>query len=273
MRKVVDSNFLQSRGLRGYLSKSTQNYVVLTDYAAMEAYKGNTLASIYRSMEILARHPKQVIVLKGTQVVCGLKGRGAGLQRRLIDERQTRGFDEYCQHLLAAKRGDVSLQNQLLDLGREATAHMDRMLADAANMPSAIDEVAKTYTNAEVRILRKGSKFTNEMIDKLIQNILLLAVHLFKDHPRVTKIPDEVELPNTFIFRAALCSYLLSLRWISVGGARNIRPERMRNDIVDVYFAAYATYFDGLLTADQKLNEIYREAAFLLPMIFDAKTT
>ncbi len=33
MRKVVDSNFLQSEGLRRYLAKSDQNYVVLTDYA------------------------------------------------------------------------------------------------------------------------------------------------------------------------------------------------------------------------------------------------
>ena len=80
MRKVVDSNFLQSDELRDYLSKSAGNYVVLTDYAAMEAYKGDTLGTIYRSMEILADYPKQVIVLKGTQVVCGLRGRGAGLQ-------------------------------------------------------------------------------------------------------------------------------------------------------------------------------------------------
>jgi hypothetical protein len=38
MRKVVDSNFLQKIELRNFLSKSAQNSVVLTDYAAMEAY-------------------------------------------------------------------------------------------------------------------------------------------------------------------------------------------------------------------------------------------
>ncbi len=69
MRKVVDSNFLQSDRLREYLSKSTKNYVVLTDYVAMEAYKDHTLASIYRSMQILADFPKQVIVLKTTKFV------------------------------------------------------------------------------------------------------------------------------------------------------------------------------------------------------------
>jgi hypothetical protein len=72
-RKVVDSNCLQSEALKVYLSAPADNYVVLTDYAAMEAYKGDTLKSIYRSMEILAQHPQQVIVLRGTQEICALQ--------------------------------------------------------------------------------------------------------------------------------------------------------------------------------------------------------
>lgn len=70
MRTVVDSNFLQSDGLRAYLSKSPANMAVLTDYAAMEAHKPDTLEMLYRSMAIVAEFPRQVIVLKGTQAVC-----------------------------------------------------------------------------------------------------------------------------------------------------------------------------------------------------------
>jgi hypothetical protein len=72
MRKVVDSNFLRSPTLREYLSEGTGNCAVLIDYAAMEAHKGDTLETIYRSMEILTEFPSQVIVLKGTQAVCGI---------------------------------------------------------------------------------------------------------------------------------------------------------------------------------------------------------
>src|SRR5260370_13422888 len=94
-RMVVDSNALQSPMLRDYLSKSISNFAVLTDYASMEAYKGNTLASIFPSMAILADFPRQVIVLKTTRVVCGLRGRPTGLQRRLIHREQTSGFSNY----------------------------------------------------------------------------------------------------------------------------------------------------------------------------------
>jgi len=47
MRTIVDSNFMQREELRSYLAASRYNYAVLTDYAAMEAYKGDT----YRSGE------------------------------------------------------------------------------------------------------------------------------------------------------------------------------------------------------------------------------
>jgi hypothetical protein len=271
MRKVVDSNFLQSEELRDYLSKSPKNFAVLTDYASMEAYKGNTLVSICRSMQILANFPRQVIILKGTQKVCGLKGRGSGLQRRMIDENQTRGFGEWCRRLAAAERGDVHMQNQLLEHGREATAQMDRVLADARKFAPGLDEVSKTYTPAELRILRKDAPYTEELLDKISRNILLMAAFMFADHPRVAKLPPATELPNTFIFRIALCTYLLALRWISVGGARNVKPERIRNDIIDLNFAAFATYFDGILTSDVKVREIYHDAKFLLRKFLSMK--
>jgi hypothetical protein len=268
MRKVVDSNFLQCEMLRAYLSESTDNYVVLTDYAAMEAYKGDTLKSIYRSMEILAHHPKQVIVLKGTQDVCGLSAHDAASPERLIDVTQTREFPKYCHLLLAAERGDVSLQRQLLELGREANAHIDRMLRDSPTLSSGFDLTAKTYSPAELKILRRRESYMPQMLEKLVHNVLLLTTHLFKGHPRVTKLPKGPEVRNTFIFRYALCSYVLILKWIEVGGAGKANPETLRNDIVDVNFATFSTYFDGLLTADNKASEIYVDADFLLQQIF-----
>jgi hypothetical protein len=68
------------------------------------------------------------------------------------------------------------------------------------------------------------------------------------------------ELAYTFIFRYALAGYLVALRRIADGGAKNVKPEKIRNDIVDATYAAYATYFQGLLSNDTKANEIYGDA-------------
>lgn len=268
MRVVIDSNKLQSETLRMYLVKSRSNFAVLTDYAAMESHKGDTLASIYRSMAILSDFPSQVIVLKGTRAACGLKGRTAGLQRRFIDEAHSTGFATYVDHLRQAQNGNRHIQGQLLENGREATAHLDRMLADADTTGAVIDNIATLYSKEERRAIRLGENYSAAIIDKTVRNILHIAGTAFREHPNVHIAPTYVELPNTYIFRAALCTYLLALDWGARGSARDAAPAKLRNDLVDMNFAAYATYFDGLMTADAKVLRIHREARVWLMALF-----
>jgi len=267
-RKVVDTNYLQDGRLRAYLSASPDNRAVLTDYAAMEVYKGDTLAGIYSCMEIVAQYPKQVLVLKGTQDICRLNGRAAASRCGLIDATQTREFSDYCRHLRAAKGGDLSLQQQLLEHRREATAHIDRMLLDMPTLSSGIDLVEKLYLPAELKILRHRAEHTPRMREKLVQNVLLLAGDLFKSHPAMIELPRGPDIRDTFIFRYALCGYASILTRIADGGVGQTKPDRLRNDVVDVNFAAFATYFDGLLTADKRAGDIYVEANLLLQEAF-----
>lgn len=265
---VIDSNFIQSDELRAYLADSPVNHAVITDYAAMEAYKADTLDMLYRSMGILGEFPRQVIILKGTQAICGLSGRAAGLQRRMIDQQQTRGFAEYCRHLAAARAGNLSLQAQLLEHARAARRQMERILLDVQDFADALDAIAAMFNSNEVRIFRKGERFTPDMAHKIMQQILAIARALFDRHPQVTRLPPIHQLPNTFLFRTALSMYILAKRWISVGGAHQVRPERLRNDLVDVNFATFATYFDGLSTADRKILEIYDETFWVINHVF-----
>ena len=38
----------------------------------------------------------------------------------------------------------------------------------------------------------------------------------------------------------------------------------MRNDIIDIHFVSYATFFDGLLSNGKKMKKIYSNVLFLL---------
>jgi hypothetical protein len=168
---------------------------------------------------------------------------------------QIREFPEYCRSLIAAQNGDQSYQKQVLEHGREAAAYMDRILADAGIVLSGFEAAEKAYSSDELKIIRNCNKYTQKMADKMMHNFMLLAVHLFKEFKErqgTAEITTGPEVRNTFIFRYALCAYLSILKWISIGGTRSTtkKLERIRNDyIVDVNFAAFATYFDGLLTA------------------------
>lgn len=259
MKLVIDSNQLQSDALRAFLAHSRQNFAVLTDYAAMEAYKGDTLASIFKSMSVLIEHPSQVVVLKGTRTACAQRGRLSGLQRRLIDEQQTRGFAQFAGLLRRAQLGHPALERQLLEHGREASAHLDRMLVDANDSAALINQVSKLYSKEERADVRNGENLSPAAVDKTIRHVLQIAGQLFHRHPDVKSTPKYSELGNTFIFRAALGTYLLVVDWAARGGAADAAPAKLRNDFVDMMFAAYATYFDGLLTADAKVHRLHGE--------------
>lgn len=266
MRKIVDSNYLQSPKLREYLSETRKNIAVVIDYAAMEALKGNTLASIFKSMEILAEFPDQVEVLKSTGVISQLKGRRCGMTRRMIDKGQTIGFAGWLHGLARAKAGDKNLQRQLLEAGTEADTHMNRMLAAAQTYAKGLEKASKHYTQVELKSLRQDEPITEELFDKITKNILEMAAFLFAAHPEFKELPPAAELPYTFIFRYAMCGYLLALRWLSLGGFKDAKPERIRNDIVDITFSAYGTHFQGVLSADAMTKEIHDNARSLLKL-------
>jgi hypothetical protein len=90
------------------------------------------------------------------------------------------------------------------------------------------------------------------------------AFKFFAANPDQPEPPPAAELPFTFTFRFTLCAYLHALHWIAAGGAKDRKPEKFRNDLVDIAVAAFATCFDGLLSNDKLVKEIYENAAFLL---------
>jgi hypothetical protein len=149
MRKIVDRNYLQSLALQNYLAASRKHQVVLTDYSAMEAFKGDALANIASATQILREFPKQVIVLKGTSSIATLKGRRCGFTRRMIDRDQTRGFPEWCKHLTRALAGDKDLRRQAVENGKEADAHLKRMRDDQENYAQNLEAMAKSFSEAE----------------------------------------------------------------------------------------------------------------------------
>lgn len=256
-RTVIDSSCLQSTDLRGYLAASKQNFALLTDYAAMEAYKGNTLVGIQRAMEVLVEFPGQVIVLKSTSVACGLSGKSAGLQRRLIDHPQTEFFKTFCVYLKLAAQGNREIQGQLLQKGRDAEEHLQTVLEKAAQLPGVIDRLAQEFTSSELQIIRSRSPWTGAILDKFVGRAFALAQQIFRTHPQAGAIPPFEEVPNTFIFRASVCSTVWSFMLFETGGAHGKKPQRLRNDMVDLSYATFATYFDGLMTLDRRLAAIH----------------
>jgi hypothetical protein len=268
---VVDTNQLRDQRLREYLTQSTYNFAVVPDYTMMETYKVKTLKSIYASLEILGEFPKQVIALKGSAQISGLSGRPAGLQRRMIDEKQTRNFPEFCADLNRAHAGDPVYQASILRLADEATKHLDDViLPHASTWLSRIDSVARaTYSESEMKMLRQPNfSIDRSIATKILRSTFELGYFSLEHHHARQKLTKDVMwFKNTFPFRFALCVYMSVINWIACGGGTATKATKVRNDLVDAAIAAYATYFNGLLSADGKALHIYDHAMAILSTI------
>lgn len=268
---MIDSNQLQTEQLREFLQKSPSNIAVLPDFAAMEAYKGDPLKTIFKSMSVLSDFPKQVVILKGSAKVCGLSGRVKGLQRRLVDEAQTQDFPEYVRALRLAEAGNSKLHAQIRNLGELSNEHLEKMREAAEPIRGAVAVLGANYSKEERALLRSKEQYTPELIDKIFSTVLEMAANIFKDSPHVRKFPSYAELPNTFIFRATFATYLLGLRRFASGGLGELSAEKLRNDCVDMMFVAYGTYFDGIMSSDKNVNYMFTETCLLLSSLFDAE--
>jgi hypothetical protein len=278
MRKVVDTNFLKSDQLQDYFADPA-NFAVLPDFAIMETLKLRDPVSIARQLQIAAEHPERVIALKTTRAVGGLRSRPRSrrLQGRLIDTGQTATFPLFCDKIKQAMDGDEATRKQLAKKCDGAIADLDQIAKGQASYAANLAEHAKNYIDAELAILRKGEPIPPELFTKIADQILELAFVLFAAHPYGKQPPKFKQLPNAFIFRYAVAGYVLALRFIKEGGPGSASAEKIRNHLVDAMFAAYATYFDGFLSADEKANELYETTSDLLKIFhrhaksFDAK--
>jgi hypothetical protein len=200
------------------------------------------------------------VVLKGTGVICGLRGTENGIRNRMMDQNQTAGFARFCADTHMAPLGDPGI-SKAIEQHREAARLRIEEVSNAAPMISESRKMlGGAYSKNEIRLLRTGQPSTHELLSKFVAHVCLLAAMLFRDHPLVRKVPSFDLARNRFLFRLALCVHIWTIEWIAAGSAPKVSTATIRNDIIDLHFVTYATYFDGLMSDDQRSLRIYEIA-------------
>ncbi len=269
MIKVVDSNCLQDACLEKFLS-NPRNSVAISDQVAIEAYKGDTLKGIYKSYEILSKYPKQVHILKRTKIACGLSPKNKGLRARFIDNSETKSFPRFCKDLRAAQRGDKKIERAILEHGSAANQFMGEAEDNAKNMKEEVEKIFAGLSKDDKRKLREGRPYPESISKKIITDILIITREAFELHSNFNGFINVPLVHNYYIFRYAVSSYFLALRWKLTGGINDARPDRLRNDAIDMQIISFSTFFDGILTNDNKAIEILNDVNWLIRMAKNA---
>ncbi len=264
MRVVVDSNCLRSEELRWFLSLDAAHLAVITDYAWIEAYNGDSLISITKSLEILCEFPDQVLLLKGTKTVGALNASPAGMANRMIIPRNRQEFHKTSAALRTLGRGDPGAVPALLAHEAVAKRQMERILNDAGQLLPALRDLESLFTPQERKSIRTDPAYAGEVIDKALVAADQLYHQLRRSHPSKLITAARKLRVNAFLYRYALSCVIYTLTWIRHGSQSNKKDKLIRNDLVDLAFAAYGTYFNGLMTRDGRLQEIHTELRTVL---------
>lgn len=265
VRMVIDSNFLapfpgKPSKLREYLAKKVTHFAVLPDFLFLEAYKTGSVAGVCRSMEVLCEFPQQVLVLKPTKVCSGLRGREAGLQRRMIAEKQTCEFADYPRLLEQARAGDTDAVRHIRSDSMSPAAHMDALAKEASGLGERIDEFARGFSREDLASIRNGDVLSTQGVAHMFDQLMTQANGVMQGHPNVGRWPKRQEVGNTLIFRVCLCQVLLAMDLGAQGAQSKTHTEKLVNHQVDAFIAAYGTFFDGVFSNDNQLVRTHEAA-------------
>lgn len=260
MRKVIDSNALQSEELLLFLEQDKENIAVITEYIAIESYKSNNPPA---SFHILSKYPKQVKILKRTIDLCSTNIRGDKNQDQLIDEQQTKTFDLFCQKLDQFNRDKSKLRRATEKHKLNAEDLIRKIEVDADKLTEGAIESFKLYSDDELKQIRKQC-FSTNLYEKIFRHVLNIASELFSSHPNTNQLPEYNVLQYSYLFRSAVCVFAYTLNKIATGDKAKAKASKTRNDIIDLNFITCALYFDGIITADKRLIVTYEKAKNLL---------
>jgi hypothetical protein len=250
VRVVVDTNRLTSGELTSFLMLSPNNRAVLTDFVAMEAFQPAQDGHVLGNMRVVSNFPKQAIVLKGAGE-CGMLAPSRDiLPSAMIDRDQTKDFTVFGKAIALAHMGHPSVLAQIMERRGWAKDQLNLMLRETPDTNKVFANVKRHFSTAELAIYKEGAPLSLDTIYRILRIITDEAQVMADFHPLRPKLPDDPKIMiNHFIWRLTLCRVLRIMHQVSEGAVTQ-KSARFRNDMVDAFIAAYATYFNGLMTFD-----------------------
>lgn len=265
---LVDSTKLRSTDLAEYLAESPLNLAVISEVTAFEPYRSRRTAVIARNLEIICTYPRQLRILRGTHDIAALEASGAISALEYVDPAQTAGTSDFCAGVLRAADGDSWYVAAMAEHVAAAEAHVAQLRSHMTEVAAGLKAFGKGFSRDSLAAMRAGERYPPEVQAYCWHFITGLARDMFTAHYGSAPFDERTPLTvRRFLFRYAAAGTMLALWWTRNGGLDSVRPEKLANDLIDMQQAAIALKFDGLMSTDAKLMDIYHETWALLTVV------
>ncbi|MER9052501.1 hypothetical protein NKJ73_21950 [Mesorhizobium sp. M0074] len=249
---------LQSQELRSHLQASPHNFAVLADYAWIEIYKQRSLEAIKHGLSVVGDFPDQLILLRSNGEIIRLDPTEPDLHERMQFKGMAGIIFEMVTTIRRATVDDAPILEQLRDHWNFADSLLPELIEGAVDIAVSLPEMeAQMFTKAEIRIIRTNNQYSTAMMETIYGAAMQVWENLAHAYCLPWQNLGDIRIARTYLFRYALGLVIHLLWWIRRGSQPVKRMDRMRNDMVDLSFCVYASYFDGFMTADEKARWIH----------------
>lgn len=265
---VIDSNMIQERELEEFLNADTRNRAVVAFEIWFELYKQRSVYGLRRGLEILASYPDQLVVLKASGNIMRLDPWEPDFQQRMMFPGAGQSVGEMLIALSPEPCADPAVRSQLVEKWDWAAEFNLGVLDGAQDILISLPEMQEQlFTSDEIDCIRKEQDLPRELLGVIFG----AADQLWQALSGILGLPLqswESRRGGTLHYRIAMGIVVYLLWWVSKGSQSRKNPESTRNDVIDLFLAAQATYFDGLFSKDRKANQIHTQLRHMLKRFY-----
>ncbi|MNS01482.1 hypothetical protein D3C72_327650 [compost metagenome] len=255
---VIDSNMLQSDELRRYLGRGREHLAVLPDFVWYELYKQESMEGLRLGLSVLGDYPDQVILLQPAGYISRLNPAVAGEVERLIMNDSPGDITELVRVVRSEGPVDETAAAQLRIYWSWARTLRPSLIEGASDIAQSYPEMQEQmFDEKQIRIIRTNGKYSEEMFATIFGAAFQLWETFAAEHQIEWEGLDEAVVSRAYLFRFSLGLIINLLWWIRGGSQPVVRMDRLSNDMIDLSFAVYATYFDGFFTRDVKAGWVH----------------
>lgn len=264
---VLDQNYLRSEKLKQIISTEQETHFVIPDSAMVEMCKSPSWEITTRqSLQALSQCPNRVHV-----AIC--MGEAVRFEMQHCKSVEGKLLDRKCRALFRDILADTKTEKEYSALTQEKMLSIQDLLnkdelnntKNKASLNRYIAAVRANLTEDMQKNLKdrhQDNEYKRELITKLTIESLLpflqeeLKLSIEKSKHFLKKKP--------IAFRFIWLRTWLSIDWFLKGGIEDTKPSKVTNDFLDHDYILTATFFNGILSEDKRVNLAYQDIMQML---------
>lgn len=265
---VLDQNVLRGDELRERLCPDQSIQFVLPELAFLEMNKSTQWEQILRrSLAILSSHKSRVFVSYSvSQLLQTELTRKTSVQDRMLYPEATDFVREILQSVqdgsdgygIARIKSNPGNHREALD--RDHLQHEQ----NKAQLAALIDATKSSVHPDAIRCLRSGKANPDEKLDLIFEIATALLPQILVNSG-FTKEKSRMFLKRKpMLLRYMYLNVWQCIDWMQMGGFDSLPSKKVTNDELDHEYILTATFFDGLFSAEGRVNDAYQDLLRLL---------